>query len=249
MKIKIICLLVVVLTIVCPLMMFHVQDYMDQSRIYDMLDTSIDDLLLKKHPIISSVYQEFYSSTQHDYFTYDYTDISIYDQDEQGKLKDMKKIYEDEINTLLKFQVLESADLQQSNPHFTLNFGSLNTRFDKKQNAYPLSQIYEIRKDGSNSINFVLLKDVHKITKLSIYRAMTPKTTEELKDIAWSYIKYLGLDDLDDWQYTSYGYESYAAKIQVYCDISQINDSQYVLNIGICPIGQHSKIFNTIIIQ
>ena len=249
MKIKIVCLLMMVLTILCPLLLFQVQDYMDQTKSYAMPHTSIDDIVLKKHPIIASIYNEFYSSVDNDYFNYDYTDISVYDKDIQEKLIDMKKIYEEEINALLTYKVLKPEELQLSDQHFTLNFGYLNTRFKKNQNVFPLSQIYEIRKDGSESANFILLKDVHKISKLSIYRTMTPKTPEELKAITWAYIQYLGLEDLDDWQYTAYGYESYSAKIQVYCDMSQVGEPQYELNVGICPIGQHSKIYNAIIMQ
>lgn len=91
MKIKIVCLLMMVLTILCPLLLFQVQDYMDQTKSYAMPHTSIDDIVLKKHPIIASIYNEFYSSVDNDYFNYDYTDISVYDKDIQEKLIDMKK--------------------------------------------------------------------------------------------------------------------------------------------------------------
>lgn len=249
MKTKIICLLVVLFTVLCPLITFEIQDYIDQNRNYAMPDTSIDDTLLKNHPVISSVYHEFYSSDPSDYFIYDYTDISVYDPNVQKKLMDMKKMYETELNTLLDFKVIQPAYLHQNDSHFTLDFGSLYTRFDKGQNAFTLSQIYRIHNQGSESADFVFLKDVQKISKLSIYGTLSVKSLDELKEIAWAYIQYLGLNDLDDWQFGTYGFESYAAKIQVYCDLSQISDSQYELNIGICPIGQHSKIMNTIIAQ
>lgn len=247
MKTKIICLLVVLFTILCPLMMFEIQDYIDQSRSYAMPDTSIDDTLLKNHPVISSVYHEFYSSDPSNYFIYDYTDISVYDSDVQKKLIDMKKIYETEMNTLLDFKVIQPTYLHQNNDHFTLDFGSLYTSFDKGQNAFALSQIYRIHNQGSESADFVLLKDVKKISKLSFYGTLPVKSLDELKDIVWAYIQYLGLDDLDDWQFGTYGFESYAAKIQIYCEMYQIDDHQYELAIGICPIGQHSRMHTVVI--
>ncbi|MFR1599611.1 MAG: hypothetical protein ACLSUR_17570 [Coprobacillus cateniformis] len=242
MKTKFICLLVVLFTILCPLMMFEIQDYIDQSRSYAMPDTSIDDLLIKKHPIISSVYQEFYSSVQHDYFTYNYTDISIYNKDEQDKLKQIKKDLEKEINSVLSYHVIKPAYLNQKEDTYSIHFGSLYSHLDKQEKAYYLEQIFSLNETGSNSVTWNFLNDVKKIYGITITQeTMKIPSQKDQKDIAWAFISYLGLDDLDDWNYTAYGYESYASKLQVYCDVIQFDNHQITIDIGICPLGQHNR--------
>lgn len=242
MKIKIICLLVVVLTIICPLMMFHVVDYIDQSKSYEMPKASIDDLLIKKHPIISSIYQEFYSSVDHGYFHYDYTDISIYNKDEHVKLKQIKEDLEKEIKSFLSHQVIKPAYLNQKEDTYTISFGSLYSRLDQKEKAFYLDQIFSLNDAGSNSITWNFLTDVKKIYGISITQeTMKLPSENDQKEIAWAFISYLGLDDLDDWNYTAYGYESYASKLQVYCDVIQFDKHQITIEIGICPLGQHNQ--------
>lgn len=51
-------------------------------------------------------------------------------------------------------------------------------------------------------------------------------------------IEYLGLNEIDDWVYNEYGYESYQVKLQVTCEISEYtyyND----LNIRVAMLGSN----------
>lgn len=242
MKIKIICFLVMVLTILCPLLLFQVQDYMDQTKSYAMPHTSIDDIVLKKHPIIASIYNEFYSSVDNDYFNYDYTDISVYTKDEQDELKQIKKDLEKEINSVLSYHVIKPEHLNQKENTYSIHFGTLYSHLDKKEKSLFLEQIYTLDDFGSNSVNWKFLTDVKKIYGISVTQeTMNLPTEKEQKEITWAFLSYLGLDDLDNWNYTAYGYESYASKLQVYCDVIQFSKHQTTIEIGICPLGQHNR--------
>ena len=92
------------------------------------------------------------------------------------------------------------------------------------------------------STSFDLLKESKKITALDISNeAVELLNQEDCKEIMRSMIQYLGLEDIEDWSYTDNGYESYIAKLQVYCEIRYYGNGYPTLEIGIIPLGQHSS--------
>ena len=94
---------------------------------------------------------------------------------------------------------------------------------------------------NDNIGDFTLDKQTEKILNLEFYRYEVKQYSEqERKEFAWNMIQYLGLDSLKDWTYTRYGYESYQAKVQVYCEVEDLEDSSR-FTMGITPLGQHTS--------
>ncbi len=56
----------------------------------------------------------------------------------------------------------------------------------------------------------------HKITSISLTQNHhLDFNQKEIKELLWNMIKYLELDDIDDWNYNQEGYESYQAKLRI----------------------------------
>lgn len=109
----------------------------------------------------------------------------------------------------------------------------------KKKYSRELNQVYRLNTANDNIGDFTLDKQTEKILNLEFYRHEVKQYSEqERKEFAWNMIQYLGLDSLKDWTYTRYGYESYQAKVQVYCEVENLGDSSR-FTMGITPLGQH----------
>ena len=153
----------------------------------------------------------------------------------------MKKKYSRELNQLLAQGIFpyELLDLKKGEP-FSVEFGTLS-QMSEKSGAWQLNQVYRLNTANDNIGDFTLDKQTEKILNLEFYRYEVKQYSEqERKEFAWNMIQYLGLDSLKDWTYTRYGYESYQAKVQVYCEVEDLGDSSR-FTMGITPLGQHTS--------
>ena len=153
----------------------------------------------------------------------------------------MKKKYSRELNQLLAQGIFpyELLDLKKGEP-FSVEFGTLS-HMSEKSGVWQLNQVYRLNTANDNIGDFTLDKQTEKILNLEFYRYEVKQYSEqERKEFAWNMIQYLGLDSLKDWTYTRYGYESYQAKVQVYCEVEDLGDSSR-FTMGITPLGQHTS--------
>ena len=66
-------------------------------------------------------------------------------------------------------------------------------------------------------------------------------TKEDIKKMTWQMIEYLGLEKIEDWNYTDFGYESFQAKLQVNCDLSDFSGIYY-LNVSVGMAGANRNL-------
>ena len=112
-----------------------------------------------------------------------------------------------------------------------------------------LEQIFSMEGSKVVSNYFGLLAKSKKISELSVSNeSIRDLTQEQQLRIAKKLIQYYGLDQIEDWVENDYGFESYRAKIQIYCHVESFENSYSTLNLGITPLGQYrSRNYQSII--
>lgn len=235
------CLGVCSLSVLLPLTIFHIQDSVAVDQ--DIVWQSSTEDIARNYPVVSRVYANFYQrdETMMDNETFHLSDMSAYTEKQQRQLSEVKKKYSRELNTLLTKGVFPYAllDLKKAEP-FSIEFGTLS-HMSEKSGAWQLNQVYRLNSDNDNIGDFTMDKQTEKILNLEFYKRTVKQYSEqERKEFAWHMIQYLGLDSLEDWTYTQYGYESYKAKVQVYCEVEDFGDSSR-FSMGITPLGQHTS--------
>lgn len=235
------CLGVCSLSVLLPLGIFYIQDSVAVDK--DIVWQSSTEDIAKNYPVVSRVYANFYqgNETMMDNESFHLSDMSAYTEKQQSQLTEVKKKYSRELNQLLAQGIFpyELLDLKKGEP-FSVEFGTLS-QMSEKSGVWQLNQVYRLNTANDNIGDFTLDKQTEKILNLEFYRHEVKQYSEqERKEFAWNMIQYLGLDSLKDWTYTRYGYESYQAKVQVYCEVEDLGDSSR-FTMGITPLGQHTS--------
>lgn len=238
MKTKIVLLLLgILITLLFPLLLFQMQDNIDMhSTKYE----SSEDFhqITETYPIISAIYTDVYENHS-DYLSeeYDISALDIFEPDQQEELIKRKDAFEQQINALLEYKVLSDTNFPMEEAPYKINYGklsfSLNSSFTMN-----LQQVVSLEYPYIHSQYFTYTTQANKITSIYLSNALLRELSEEdCKKIAWSMVQYLGLEDIKDWNYLSYGYESYQAKLQVYCEMVANVDGYASLRIGVLPIS------------
>lgn len=229
------------LSLFTPLLFFQINDrFFTPQKVEWNSKVAID--LRKTYPIIDSIYHNYYRSNALESISisYDVTDISIYEETIQTNLVSLRNSYTNAINELLVNKVIPYSylDLKQDET-FQVTFGTVVNNAEKKEGYYDLTQYFQIEKDLIKSMTYRLDAATNKITSASFTSPNVSILNEsEMKTQLWNYIKYLGLDNIEDWSYREHAYESYQAKLQVYGETSIVApDNTYEM--GICPLGQY----------
>lgn len=228
-------------TLLFPIAIFKTQDYFIIHKKTEYKNPS-DDSLLKKHPIIASVYANYYQYNNPTYLTYSIKNLTSYSLQEQENIQTIITQYKEQIQSLLTQQVI-SKDILTSLQEDTITYGTI-TDFKMDSNGYyMLEQVASIDKGYVDSLTIKMDKATGFIMDIDISNAQISNIdATKTKEINLAMIHYLGLEKIDDWSYIDNSYQSYQAKLQIYCQVMQYEKDSYPrLHIGIAPIGQHSN--------
>ena len=243
-KIRTMAVMAIVVILMIPLAIFTINDHQNIDKQIAWQNTSLDKALMDKYPLLNSIYNELFADYDaNNYEQYIIKNKDNYSSEKQLKIEEIQKLFEQEVNLLLQKQVIDRSLLELSpNEPFQVNFGTIYDRKIDEHGTYNLEQIYRYNTDNDNSVTFSINAQGKKITNLSIANHLLSKLSQaDLKKMTWQMIEYLGLEEIDDWSYTDFGYESYLAKLQVVSDLSEYSGSYY-LNISVRILGSNLNI-------
>lgn len=237
-KIKIICFLIISLSLAMPYIVVYSIDYYDFSHMKTIETTNLKKII-ENHPIVQAVYNDYYSNDYNeDSPQYVVKNKELYSQSVQKRITELQNIFSREIEKLMQYKVIDQDILETSQNQYPITFGTI---YDQK-NPY-LDQLLRMDKDYKN-ISFSCEKDTEKIDSIMVVDANGKNYTEkQCQNMAWHMIEYLELDDIEDWSYNQYGYESQILKIRVYCQNDQEPESMQ-LSIGVQLLGTPETIIN-----
>lgn len=241
-KISLICLFIlgVFAMMILPLGIFEMQDYMHlrtykgtESNTYEMFST---------YPIISQLYAATYEQDSTFHEPYNLTDLTPYKETELEQLTQSKKAFEQQLNALVDHELLTPSKLMSETKQIQLDNGYMTHLLNDTSLTMNLHQIYSIDQELVKSQRFTYLKQADKIIQFEVTNdRIVALDEEERKQLAWAMINYLGLSEIDDWTYLDHGYESYQAKLQVYCRIYTPPSGYLEYQIGVLPLGQSNE--------
>ena len=237
---------ILLLTVMFPWCLFQLQDHFTLNRSYAMQDTTSSHDLMEAYPIIAEIYADFYDdvSSNNRGGLYQLSELDSYDEQAQKEIKDRISTMEQAITDMLTANVLTPVILNQSSSQYEIRFGTL-TAFSSISKSCSLEQTFSIDGDHVRSSEFNYVTNSHKIIKARICNeAISGISEKQQKEMAKAMISYLGLEDIDDWTATDYGYESYQAKLQINCDVIQYGIGYACLEISVSPLGQYRQINN-----
>lgn len=227
-----------ILSLGAPYLVFQLDDLMNSHR-----KTAWNDggEIFSDYPIIANIYSNYYLRLSSSQATaYDLTDPSVYNTEMQLQLRQAVSRYNDAIHELLTAEVIPFSYLDLADQeHFQVTFGTLSMVGEEQHGYLELQQIFYLKEEYSKMLTYTLDRGTNKITRFFINERNGSLFQElEMEALLTSYIQYLGLDGIQDWNKTAQGYESYQAKLQVYSTIKQYNN-EITLEFGVCPIGQY----------
>lgn len=235
-KIRILGIVTLVFSLSFPLIVGTVQDYHDINKEHSLEDNQTQEIL-KNHPIIGNIYQLYQSGNLTDSrIEYKIRQKDEYTASEQETLFHLQSLFTKEIQQLLQNHVLNASLLEiDPNKDYQADFGTLVTF--ETENYYRLEQVLRMWEKSFKSIDYVMEPKTNKIIGINItQQEKLTLSDEELKTIAWAMIQYLELDDIDDWSYNQYGYESNKAKLRISCTL-QKRTELYTFDIDISLLG------------
>lgn len=230
-KIRIIGISILIFSLCLPIVMSLLFDFYDINKEVSLKDNQTEDIL-KKHPTIEGIYKiNKYSSDEKE--EYVVKRIDEYDKDKQDKLRQYQSLFSQEIQGMLNHKVMSHELLENNDNPYKVNYGTIIT----DENDYMLNQILRMGEDSYKSLSFLMETKTKKIYDFSVDQEKNfTINDEEMKKMAWSMIEYLKLDDIDDWVYNLYGYESNKAKLRVSCEFEKKVDINCI-HIGVTMLG------------
>ena len=140
----------------------------------------------------------------------------------------------------MKQGILAPKYLNQQTDEYNIRFGTLHQSLSTIQGYYTLNQIFSIAEDKVISNETTILMNSKKLLRLSVTNDQVKQLTKKQQiKIAKKLIHYYELENINDWTENEFGYESYQAKLQIYCDMISYDDSNPTLMMGIVPLGQY----------
>lgn len=230
-------LLSLLATFVLPHIVFTLQDTLNLKGHQQNND---QQEVFTHYPIISSIYAATYEqSDPSNIEAYDLSNLQAYNETQLEQIKAMKEAFSMQLKQLIENHTLSSEYLGNKADAVSLEFGYVTHLIPDSSLTINLHQILSIEQDYVKSQEFQYLKQADKIIRFQVMNEHIPLLSDEEKQaIAWSMISYLGLSELDDWTYLDHSYESYQAKLQVYCQIYTRTTGYYELQVGVLPLGQ-----------
>lgn len=209
------------ITICIPQFFFQIQDHM---QLITQKNDSKNEALYKKYPVIAAVYADSYSDVVNSK-KYDITLQATYDKNSQKILRNAIDKCEAQLTELVKKQVLTEDLLMHVHQ---INYGTMDDPAQTQAASFTLEQIHSIHAGYVRSQNLTYLKQVNKISNITIRNEHVEKIDKEVcKKIALKMIAYLDLDKIEDWTYIDNGYESYQAKMKILCQVIAHQEGEY----------------------
>lgn len=229
--------LILAVSLSLPFLAFGIQDIYTLHNSVSISNSETQETL-KKHPIITSIYQKQYNFDQNTLSPVEYSlsNTASYSKEKNAEIEVLKKQFNKEINELIQNKVL-SPHLLEITPeqNYTISFGTLTLYPNKDAN---LDQIYRMWENKNfKSIEYSMDNTTKKIIDIQITQQKKLSYSEkQLQEIALHMIHYLELDDIDDWAYYQSGYESNKAKLRVNSGI-EYNGETYTFYINVQILG------------
>lgn len=223
-----------------PLIVGIVQDYHDINKELSLEDNQTQEIL-ENHPIIGNIYQVYQSGNLTDSrIEYKVRQKDEYTPSEQETLLHLQSLFTKEIQQLLQNHVLNTSLLEtDSTQDYQADFGTLVT-FETEE-YYRLEQVLRMWEKSFKSIDYIMEPKTNKIIGINItQQEILSLSDDQLKKITWAMIQYLELDDIDDWSYNQYGYESNKAKLRISCTL-QKRTEMYTFDIDVSLLGILNK--------
>lgn len=222
-----------------PLLYFQMVDQDSLTRNHSWIGKQNDKDLLEKYTILNSLYTSFYSEEIRN--DYNITDTSSYTTEEINNIKEVLSSYETEVMMLINQAIVpyEYLELNEDEP-YAITFGTLQLS-KKEYGMHHLNQIFHMNNDIVKEAEFTLDQQTKKITSIMIVNPQVVSySQEQTKSLLWKFITYLGLNEIDDWNFNKQSYESYRARLQIYLNV-QDNGATKIMTIGSCAIGMYEQ--------
>lgn len=231
-KLRFIGIFILILSLSFPMIIVGLQDFRDINKEMTLENSQTEDIL-KKHPVIESIYQ-LYQNIPEKSEEYVIKRIGEYSEDKQAKLKEFQSYFSEEIQQLINHKVLSQELLENFDDEYVADYGTIVTY----ENTYYLRQVLRMWEESFKSLDFQMDPLTHKIIDFSMSDAKDIVfNDEELKTISWHMIKYLELDDIDDWVYNQYGYESNQAKLRISCEFQKrVGTNQFHISVDLLGV-------------
>lgn len=230
---------VLVISICLPSVVFKAYDYYVFHKEVQWKDASIEHEIKEKHPIIQEIYYKYFDDTYVD----DRDTFSIKRQDEytkekRDKFSKIQSLFEKEINRMIQNDVLSYKYFEmEESSQFKLPFGTIGDDC-LEDGKYDLDMTFRIPVD--NCMMFIYNKKTSLITDFFISnRYINNLKEKDIRKMLHGYLTYLNLDDIEDWKWTQYGYESSLAKLQLYYRQDINEDGIGQLSIYFQPYGTY----------
>lgn len=236
-------LFIILFPITLPKLVFFLLDHQQLNHTVSWTSQLHDQSIITDHPIITRVYDTFYKQSQANNSvveSYNVQTISGLNTPLRKQISEVKDQFTNEINELLSQNVFPHSLLElKQQEAFQTTFGTIDDH--KALSTYNLFLVYRLEGNNDTTASFTMDRTLGVITSMNF----TGKEVSKLKDadrkkLAWNMIVYLKLDDIDDWIYTENGYESYQARIQVYCMKNSAQSTNYMA-VRLCPLGQYNQ--------
>ncbi|WP_044600010.1 hypothetical protein [Candidatus Stoquefichus massiliensis] len=222
-KLRVLCLLIIVFSLGLPLFMTSLQDFNDINKEVELEDNQTE-AILKNHPVIESIYKLRQRKTDKSE-EYVIKRKDEYDEKKQEKFIKIQSLFSKEIQKMIGYKIMSHEMLENDDQVYIADYGTI-TYYEE---VYYLDQILRMWEDSFKSFGYEMDPVTHKIIEFSMSQEKSIQLSdEEIKKMVWSMIEYLELDDIEDWAYNQYGYESNQAKLRIACDIEKRVDTDTV---------------------
>ena len=209
-KMRVIGSFVLIISLSFPMIIVGFQDFYDINKEISLENSQTEDIL-KEHPVIEGIYK-FYQNSSTNSQEYVIKRKDEYTVKEQEKLLQLQTLFSGEIEKLMNHKILSHELLENEDEKYIADYGTLID----DENAYYLRQVLRMWQDSFKSFDYQMDPQTHKIIGFSMSQEDNLIMSDnEMKTMAWRMIEYLELDDIDDWVYNQYGYESNKAKLRI----------------------------------
>ena len=128
-KIKIICFLIISLSLAMPYIVVYSIDYYDFSHMKTIETTNLKKII-ENHPIVQAIYNDYYSNDYNeDSPQYVVKNKELYSQSVQKRITELQNIFSREIEKLMQYKVIDQDILETSHTQDPITCGTI---YDQK---------------------------------------------------------------------------------------------------------------------
>lgn len=230
-KVRGFCIFILIISLCFPLILVNILDSRDLNKEISFEDNQTEEIL-KKHPVIENIYK-LYPNYTDKIEEYVIRRIGEYDQEKQEKLTQYQSLFSKEIQKIIDHKVISHELLENFDKKHYVDYGTIYI----SDISYDLNQILRMWEYSYKSFQYQMEPHTKKIINLTISQEKAIHLSDdEIKTISWGMIEYLELDDIDDWSYNQYGYESNKAKLRISCELERRVGTN-TITVGVTLLG------------